>query len=181
MFSAKLTFVLAAMAVALTACGATSGEPAATPSKSTNTSGPTATQAMVCGDEIKGDVKQILRLPGEPKASSTYAGTLFTCDYALPVGRMRLSVRHSASDAAALDYLTSRRAAVGANQVQYGLSDHAYGSGTGIVLVLEDNETLEVDTTGLPTVFGDQQQKRVDLAYEVASDVLGCWTGHDGS
>jgi len=29
----------------------------------------------------------------------------------------------------------------------------------------------------LSAVFGSQQQRRTDFAYEVASDVLGCWTG----
>jgi hypothetical protein len=28
-------------------------------------------------------------------------------------------------------------------------------------------------------VFGPQQQRRTDLAYEIASDVLGCWTGDE--
>ena len=45
------------------------------------------------------------------------------------------------------------------------------------MVVVKDNETLTVDATGLPAVFGSQQQKRTDLAYEIASDVLGCWTG----
>ena len=39
--------------------------------------------------------------------------------------------------------------------------------------------TLRVDATGLPAVFGTQKQKRTDLAYEIASDVLGCWTGDE--
>jgi hypothetical protein len=28
-------------------------------------------------------------------------------------------------------------------------------------------------------VFGPQRQRRTDLAFEIASDVLGCWTGDD--
>ena len=43
-------------------------------------------------------------------------------------------------------------------------------------MVIKDNQTLKVDTTGLPPVFGPEGQKRTDLAYEIASDVLGCWT-----
>jgi hypothetical protein len=29
----------------------------------------------------------------------------------------------------------------------------------------------------LPQEFGANGQRRTDLAYEVASDVMGCWTG----
>jgi hypothetical protein len=28
-----------------------------------------------------------------------------------------------------------------------------------------------------PAVLGAQQSKRFDFAYEIASDILGCWTG----
>jgi hypothetical protein len=136
---------------------------------------------MVCGDEIKGKVKEVLQLPTEPKTSSTYANAVFTCTYDLPIGKMLLSVQHSPTNADAMTYLTKRRTAVAASEPLLGLSDHAYGTRTGIVLVLKDNETLDVDTTGLPLVFGSQEQKRVDLAYEIASDVLGCWTGDDDS
>ena len=48
---------------------------------------------------------------------------------------------------------------------------------TGIVVVIKDDMTLTVDTTGLPTVSGPDGQRRADLAFEIASDVLGCWTG----
>ena len=52
-------------------------------------------------------------------------------------------------------------------------------SPTGTVVVIKDSQTLTVDATGLPAVFGAEDQKRTDLAYEVASDVLGCWTGDE--
>ena len=39
--------------------------------------------------------------------------------------------------------------------------------------------TLTVDTTRCPPSSGASSQKRTDLAYEIASDVLGCWTGND--
>ncbi len=41
---------------------------------------------------------------------------------------------------------------------------------------MKDNETLVVDARRLPAVFGAEQQKRTDLATEIASDVLDCWT-----
>ncbi|MGZ4558702.1 MAG: hypothetical protein ACXVXF_08540 [Mycobacteriaceae bacterium] len=58
-----------------------------------------------------------------------------------------------------------------------GLGEQAYGTPRGTVVVLKDSQTLVVDATAMPSVFGSDQQKRTDLAYEIASDVLGCWTG----
>jgi hypothetical protein len=58
-----------------------------------------------------------------------------------------------------------------------GLGERAWGTPAGTAVVLKDNQILTVDTTALPEVFGANDQKRTDLAYEVASDVLGCWTG----
>jgi hypothetical protein len=184
----KQAFLLVAATCVLAACGGTTADTAARPAASatpasaaaaTAAAGPTATQAMVCGDEITGKVTQVLRLPGAPVTSSTYAAGLFSCHYTLPMGPMLLSVQRSPSKAAAMAYLTARRAAVGATQNLLGLGERAFATTTGVVLVIKDNETLEVDTTGLPVVFGPLQQKRTDLAYEIASDVLGCWTGDE--
>jgi hypothetical protein len=178
----KQSLLLAAAACVLAACGgttATATAPTASAPSGASGAAPTASQAMVCGDEIKGKVKLVLRLPSTPKTRSTFAAGLFSCTYDLPMGPLRLSVQHSPTKPAALAYLASRRAAVSARESVAGLGEHAYATGTGVVLVIKDNETLEVDASGLPAVFGDQGQKRTDLAYELASDVLGCWTGDD--
>jgi hypothetical protein len=140
--------------------------------------GPTAAQAMICGSQIKKAVQQILSLPATPTPTSSFADDKFSCSYALPMGRLRLSVKRSSSDATALTYLTSRATTISAHETLLGLTEHAYGSSTGTVLVLKDNETLEVDATALPAIIGDEQQKRTDLAYEIATNVLGCWTAH---
>jgi hypothetical protein len=140
---------------------------------------PTETQALVCGAEIRDTVKQVLTLASRPAVRSTFGGNLYTCSYALPVGTMRLSVQHSANKMTATAYLDAQSKATGAEQTLAGLGERAKGSGDGIVFVLKDNEVLEVDTTLLPKVFGTEQQKRSDLAYEIASDVLGCWTEDD--
>jgi len=118
----------------------------------------------------------VLKLKKQPQVHSTYSAGLYTCTYDLPIGPMVVSVQHSATKAAAVNYMTTRSAAVHAGQKLAGLGEGAYATGTGVVLTIKDNETLEVDTTGLPRVFGSEQQKRSDLAYEIASDVLGCWT-----
>jgi hypothetical protein len=44
-------------------------------------------------------------------------------------------------------------------------------------VVRKDDKTLQVDTTGPPARIGQHDQTPADLAYEVASDILGCWNG----
>jgi hypothetical protein len=158
-----------------------SGSAKSTADASAGAAKPSATAALVCGSEIRGKVKEVLKLKTTPKTTSTFSAGLFTCSYDLPMGRMLLSVQESATTTAARAYLQAHRRVVKATEPTPGLGERAYSTGTGIVLVVKDNDTLQVDTTRLPAVFGSEQQKRTDLAYEIASDVLGCWTGDDDS
>jgi hypothetical protein len=138
---------------------------------------PTATALMVCSNDIKGKVKQVLKLPGQPQTTSAFANEIYTCTYHLPLGPLILSVQHSPTKAAADAYFNHLKATLGQTDTLLGLGEKAYGTLNGVAVVLKDNETLAVDARGLPTVFGTNQQKRTDLANEIASDVLGCWTG----
>jgi hypothetical protein len=138
---------------------------------------PSAAAKMVCGDDIRSKVRQILKLPAAPKTEDSWADQLYTCTYRLPMGPMVLSVKQSAGKAAAAGYFSNLRPTLGSTETLQGLGERSYGTGTGVVVVIKDDQTLTVDTTGLPSVFGPDRQRRADLAYEVASDVLGCWTG----
>ena len=140
---------------------------------------PTATALMVCSDDIKGKVTPVLKLKASPATRDSFANELYTCTYSLPMGSLVLSVQHSSSKAAAGQYFDGLRTKLAPATTLDGLGERAYGTGTGIAVVIKDDETLEVDATGLPPVFGADQQKRTDLAYEIASDVLGCWTGDE--
>lgn len=140
---------------------------------------PSATAKMVCGDDIRGQVSKVLKLGAAPVTRSSWANQLYTCTYSLPMGPMVLSVKQSASRAEAAKYFAGLRPSVGHTESSPGLGEQAYSTGTGIVVVIKDNMTLEVNTTKLPAVFGSDGQRRSDLAYEVASDVLGCWTGDE--
>jgi hypothetical protein len=138
---------------------------------------PSDTAKMVCGDDIRAQVGQVLKLSRPPKTDSSWADQLYTCTYRLPMGPMVLSVKQSAGTAAAAGYFSNLRPTLGNTESLQGLGERSYGTGDGVVVVIKDDLTLKVDTTGLPKVFGANQQRRSDLAYEIASDVLGCWTG----
>jgi hypothetical protein len=140
---------------------------------------PTATALMICSSDIKTKVQQVLKLAALPRTTSSFAHGIYTCTYDLPVGPMVLSVQHAETPNAADAYYQGLKPSLGATDVLLGLGSKAYGSSRGVAVVMKDNETLVVDTRALPTVFGSDQQKRTDLANEIASDVLGCWTGND--
>lgn len=191
-----------ACAVLLTGCGSApaatpaAGPPATSmspgmvmPDGSTMAAEPPATSApagtppalavMVCGDEVRGDLTKILKLESAPATSTTWRDQLYTCTYRLPAGPLVMSVKESADAAAARAYFTASRARLGATEDVAGLTELAYRTPGGVVGLVKDNFTLIVDATRLPVQFGAEAQKRTDLAYEVASVVLGCWTGDD--
>ena len=172
---------LLAVPLVLAACGGTSAAPSANPSMAGMTqaagAAPTATAKMVCGEDISSQVVQVLSLATPPKTSSTWIDSVYTCTYDLPMGPMVLSVQVAPDDAAATTAFADDRARLAPTEELFGLGEAAFGTPTGVAVVRKDNEVLTVDTTALPEVFGSNGQRRTDLANEIASDVLGCWTG----
>ena len=182
---------LLALLVALAGCGAarpSTGPPGPSPSSDVGAvapSGPTAgspttvpaSAAMICDADIRSKVREALGLAGPPSTEWRWSGGVYSCDYLLPMGRMSLQVTILAgADQARAMFDADRARTLGAQPLA-GLGERAYGTEDGTVLVLKDSQILVVDTTRLPQEFGANGQRRADLAYEVASDVLGCWTG----
>jgi hypothetical protein len=168
------------LAVPLLLAGCTGADAStAAPPASSSAQPPSATAAMICGDDVVGDVSRALALPAPPSVRSSWADQLFTCDYALPMGPLVLSVEESPDPAAAGQFFEAQRRRLGGTASAAGLGERAYTTPTGTVVVVKDAMTLIVDATGLPEEFGENGQRRTDFAYEVASIVLGCWTGHE--
>jgi hypothetical protein len=180
----------ALIAAPLLLAGCATADAGTTASNSTTTAGsasaaattgatPPTNASMVCGNEIRGKVRQVLKLPALPTVHSTWIKQVYTCTYDLPVGPMVLTVQVAATKTAADAAFEARqKATVGATTL-LGLGERAYATPDGTATVIKDAMTLHVDTTALPAVFGAEQQKRTDLANEIASDVLGCWTGDE--
>jgi len=183
--SARSCALLALPAILAGCAGEPAASPAAAPAAAphagtiADAAGPPASALMVCNDDIRSKVQQALDLPSQPHTSATWADSVYTCTYDLPMGPMTLAVRVLPGGAQAAARLAAdQKTATGAEALA-GLGERAWGTPVGNAEVLKDNQILVVDTTGLPAVFGASQQKRTDFAYEVASDVLGCWTGGD--
>lgn len=133
---------------------------------------------MICTAETRDDIAEVLALEAIPVGTPTWADSLYTCTYRLPMGALVLSVKDSPGPGASAGYHAELRRGLPGAEDLLGLGDAAYGTSGGTVVLRKDNGTLLVDATALPAVFGTQDQKRTDFAYEIASVILGCWTGH---
>jgi hypothetical protein len=139
-----------------------------------STRGPSAAARMICKAEARTTITKALGLKSAPASRSRWADNTYTCTYRLPQGAFVLSVKESASATAAATYLRTRR---GHAHRLSGLTPDAYGTTTGVVMLRKDNDVLTVDASTLPRIVGNQHAKRADFAYQIASDILGCWTG----
>lgn len=182
----SMVLLLGVCAVLATGCGSAPAATGAAPSTSAGSPshgdhlppGPSALTVMVCGPDVSGDVAEIVGRRTVPVTPPTWVDRLYTCTFRLPVGPLVLSVKESEDAAAARGHYAATRERLPATRDTPGLGERAYRSPDGIVGLVKDNFTLTVDATGLPAEFGAQRQKRTDLAYEVATVVMGCWTGH---
>jgi hypothetical protein len=148
----------------------------ATSSPSAASATPSASARMVCTTEVRSDVTKVAALTTTPMTTSTFVDHLYTCTYALPMGSLIVSVKDLANLAATTTYFADVRPRLGTTATLAGLAEGAFGTPNGTVVLRKDSHVLEVDASHLPAVFGSQSEKRADFAYEIASDILGCWT-----
>ncbi|MDD0858426.1 hypothetical protein NHF46_12940 [Arthrobacter alpinus] len=62
-------------------------------------SGPSAAATMVCAEEAKQTVTEILALTATPKTTHDWDGTTYACTYPLDVGEFVMKVTESDNDA----------------------------------------------------------------------------------
>ncbi|MEP7180042.1 MAG: hypothetical protein ABI775_13220, partial [Pseudonocardiales bacterium] len=158
--------------------GSTMGAAAPSASKAAQEK-PSDSAAMVCAAETRSAIKTILVIKQVPAGTATYADHLFTCTYKLAMGPLILSVKESPDRPSTDSYYTALRQAFSNTENVDGLGEAAWGTKDGTVVLRKDNDVLRVDATGLPAEFGAQHSKRNDFAYEIASNILGCWTGDE--
>lgn len=156
----------------------TPGMPAM-PGMTQTDAGPSASALMVCGPEIQKAVATALALDTPPTTTTTWTDHLYTCTYHLPTGQLVLSVKESPDSAAANAYFAGLRQQLGdAHPLTgaQGLGNPGYESAGGTVVILKDGKTLKADATGMPATSGPAKTSRMDLAYEITTDILGCWS-----
>ncbi len=142
--------------------------------------GPSQAARMVCAPGIRHAIATMLGLASPPPVTTSWAARLYTCTYRLPAGQLVLSVNDAPDAASGRSYFDALRQRLGPTQPLtglLGLGQPGYTTHQGTDVILKDGKTLRVDATALPTRIGPQHQTRDDLAYEITTDILGCWTG----
>jgi hypothetical protein len=140
---------------------------------------PSETASMTCSEEIRRDVQQTLGLTSLAPGTSTWASQLFTCTYQTPSGPLVLTVQDAADPTAGRAYFGALRARLESLQRLRGLEAFglpSYESVEGQVVFLKDGKTLQVDASALRPGSDPHHQARVDVAYAIAADVIGCWS-----
>lgn len=144
--------------------------------------GGTAPEAatMVCEDQAKNAVKDILALPALPKPVSEWDGTTYVCTYPLAAGDFVMSVTVADTPEQANTATQKLAASLDAPPIE-GLANlglPGYQSDAGNVIFAKDNMTLHVDATALPATVGPHNVTPASFAYEMSTTILGCWTAH---
>jgi hypothetical protein len=159
-------------AVLGSACGGSSSgnEPVAHGSARTG-AGPATRE--VCEPMVRDSVPASVGLPliGEPV--SALRGDTFSCRYAFEGGVLDLSVRDLHTVSQARKYFRAVRGREGVDDALTGLAEGGFTKADGSVVAVKDAMILTVDVTALPPT----QIDRTGIAIELASTVLGCWTG----
>jgi hypothetical protein len=135
---------------------------------------------MICGSEIRDDVATLLALSALPSTTTSWVNNVYTCTYHLTQGPLTLSVHQTGSPRAAHGYFAGLRRTMGATRSlrgAKGLGLPAYETTSGNVVFLKDASTLQVNATQLPQHVGQAHRARADLAYTLATDIMGCWSG----
>ena len=137
---------------------------------------PSAAAKMICSADTAGSIAAALGLKKVPAGKADWRAPDYVCTYALATGTLVVSVHQSGSAARGTRYIDALRTTLHATPA-VGLTEVAYQNGRGDVLLLKDGDVLHVDAHALPATFGTTGQHRDAFAYEIASDILGCWTG----
>lgn len=160
--------------------GSTMGAATSAPAPKTSASvaaKPSASALMICSADVRGDLAEVLAMKQIPAGRHTFANGRYTCTYRLADGPLLLSVQDEPDAAATTKYFRTLRDRLGMTAPLDGLGEGAYGTDDGTVVLRKDNHVLRVDASRMSAVIGRQHAKRNDFAYEVATVILGCWTG----
>jgi hypothetical protein len=145
------------------------------------TEGISQSARMICAAETRHNIAVALGLSGEPQPTSSWTDHLYTCAYHLPEGTLVLSVKELGDDQTAQRYLDDAVRMTGDARPIQGLASlglPGFETPTGVVMFRKDNKTLQVDAAGLPAKTGSLHLARENFAYQVATDILACWSGH---
>jgi len=181
-----LAGLTAAMVLTLVACGSDGGS---TGSPVTSTTfafdnaqwvkagpKPSDSAKMVCSTEAREDIDASLGIKAK-KLEQTWVRKdhEYTCAYHYPHGTIRLEVKEMSTGDETTAYFDQVKEQHGTAQELNGLGQGAWVLDNGNVLVRKDYKTLVVDVSDAPKV---PAMRPSDVAINVASVIMSCWTGY---
>ena len=174
-------------------CGGSSGTPAASKTtkptsvpSSTDASGhvaipvsanPSKSAKMICESEVQGDVAARIGLKVTKPLVGKWADHVYSCDYTYGKAVMTLAVKELANQADTDAYFASLAAKLGKTERISGLGQGAFTTKNLSAVVRKDYKVLLVDISKLPAQFGTPPDARGNIALDIASEIMGCWTG----
>ena len=138
---------------------------------------PSEAAKMICTDETRDNIITVLSVSPDPRPVSSWKDGTYTCTYRFPMGPIVLSVHESADVPAAASYTDGVRRTMPSATDLVGLTQKAFGTRDGVVVLQKDNDTLRVDTSRLRPQADKLYAHRATFAYEIATIIMGCWTG----
>ncbi len=170
--TAALAAACVGVIAAAAACGGSSSGVEAIAHGSART-GPGPAAREVCEPMVRDAVPGSVGVPliGEPV--SAVRGDTYSCRYAFDGGALDLSVRDLHTISQARRYFRDLQGREGVADALSGLAEGGFTKADGSVVAKKDAMVLTVDVAALPPT----QVDRSGIAIELASSVLGCWTG----
>lgn len=143
---------------------------------------PSSSATMVCEEsEIRDAVKRAFQMSATPTSTHAWSAStrLYSCRWSVPHGTLRLTVQDATDPVAGRGYYRRLHDDLAGVRPIRGMDSFgfpAFDTAAGDVVFLKDGKTLHVDATRLPSSSLPPRFSRSEVAYSVASAVIGCWT-----
>jgi len=138
---------------------------------------PSESAKMICGSAVKTDLQGVLGVDPTAVTTPTWADHVYSCTYQYPDGAFTLSVKELSSARETSDYFDQLGAQLGRKRPVIAVGEDTFMTSNGSLVARKDWKVLLVDVSGLPDQFAKPPTERADVAAEIGTTVMGCWTG----
>ena len=132
---------------------------------------------MVCSPEAQQQVlADATGIRITQPVTATWKDDLYSCRYVYGAKVMVLSVKELTNETETDKYFASLTQQLGVSRT-VPIGPRAFVARNGSVVVQKDYKVLLVDVGNLPQQFGEPLDSRENIALNVATAIIGCWTG----
>ena len=172
---ASALVVTALTTAALVGCSGSTGSKTSASAQAAVT--PSLSAKMICEQEAADEVAAVIGVKTTKAVVPTWSHGLYSCRYVYPNGEIALSVKELPNQSATDAYFASLGRQHGEQRTWANLGQAAFVTPNGSMVVRKDYKVLFADISRLPTQFGSPPTARANAAINVATTIMGCWTG----